>query len=151
MFPIVRTSFLLPVPDTVNVAVIVVGLLMATLAPVISAPAAKLMLGIEDVLNSNPAGAFNTKVTPDPAAKSPFAPSSILIGPKVVQAAVPPDTAVSAEMPAPPDAPVTVTLACAPRTKLKTTPSQNRIRIFTMRLAMKSTYVRVNAVGEKPR
>jgi hypothetical protein len=71
------------------------------------------MLGAEEVLNSNPPGAFRISVTPVPAEKSVFFPSAIVIAPSVVQEPEPPMPAVSAEIAEPPDAAVNITDAHA--------------------------------------
>jgi hypothetical protein len=74
-------------------------------------PLVKLTLGMEEVLNSNPAGAFRMRVRPEPDEMSLFFDSSMIIGPRVVHAPEPPVAAVSAEMAVPPEAPVTTTEA----------------------------------------
>ena len=65
-----------------------VELLIATVAEEISTPEVKVIFGGAEVLNSKPAGAFNTKVTAVPALKSNLLPSRITIGPRVVHAGV---------------------------------------------------------------
>ena len=114
VLPIVSVS-VLPVPLTLMVTVIVEESVITTLAAVMFLVAVKVMLGVTVVLNSKPAGAFRMRVWLFPLAKSPFAPSAIEMLPlKVVHAAVPPAAeVVSAEMPVPPEKPVTVTVAHA--------------------------------------
>jgi len=83
-----------------------------TLAPVMSAPLAKLMLGVTAVLNSNPSGVFRTNVSLFTLLpKSCFFPSAIMIGPRVVHAGELPLAAVFAEIAPPPDAGVIMTAA----------------------------------------
>src|SRR5437660_7163083 len=102
------------VPPTVSVTVIVVELLIATDAAEISTPEVKVMFGGGgEVLNSNPAGAFNTSVRFAPELKSNLLPSLMTIGPKAVQAGDVALAALSARMFAPPVAGVTVTAASA--------------------------------------
>src|SRR4051794_26912660 len=71
------------------------------------------MLGVTAVLNSKPAGVRRTRVTLVPCAKSPFAPSVMVIAPIVVHAGVTAFAALSAEIAPPPEAPVNVTAANA--------------------------------------
>jgi hypothetical protein len=86
---------------------------MATEALVMFRAAVKVTLGVTAVLNSNPAGVLRIKVMFVPTAKSPVAPSAMVIVPSVVHAPDPPVPAESAEMAVPPDAGVTVTDANA--------------------------------------
>src|SRR5207244_98755 len=74
-----------------------------------SCPEANVTLGGAEVLNSNPAGALSTSVTPEPAPKSGLFLSAITIGPSVVQAGLVALAALSAEMLVPPVAAVMVT------------------------------------------
>src|SRR5436190_3632572 len=101
------------VPDTLRVMVSVEGSETTMVAEVISPPPTKLMLGVEAVLNSKPAGAFRMRVWPLPEAMSIFLDSSSVMGPRVVQAPEPPLAAVSAEIAEPPDALVTLRAARA--------------------------------------
>jgi hypothetical protein len=55
-----------PVANTVKVIVSVWRSVTATLAAVMSLPAPTLMLGVEAVFTSNPAGIFKTNVCPVP-------------------------------------------------------------------------------------
>jgi hypothetical protein len=110
--PMMRVS-IPPVPETFKVIVIVEGSVTATLAEVISWPLAKLMLGVDAGLNSNPLGAVKIRVTPEPAEISDFLPSIIVIGPRVVHAPEPPMPAVSADIVNPPEAAVMEIVAWA--------------------------------------
>ena len=101
------------VPTTVSVTVMVVGLPRATDADEISWPEAKVMFGGAEVLNWNPAGAFKTKVTFEPAPKSDLLLSLITIGPRIVHAGAVALAALSARMLVPPVAGVRVTVASA--------------------------------------
>ena len=101
------------VPPTVRVSVIVVELLIATEAEEMSTPEVKVMFGGAEILNSKPAGAFNTRVTLAPELKSNLLPSLMTMGPKAVQAGDVALAALSARMVAPPVAGVTVTAASA--------------------------------------
>src|SRR5258706_4922402 len=100
-------------PELVKVIVKVLASDTSMPAPVRSNPAVKLMVGVEPVLNSKPAGVFKTIVIPVPALISALEPSARVIGPKVVQAPDPPAAAVSAEIAEPPLAPVTAMVARA--------------------------------------
>ena len=102
-----------PVPEMFKVIVSVEGSVTTTLAEVISWPLAKLMLGVDAVLNSNPLGAFKIRVTLEPTEISVFLPSAIVIGPSVVHAPEPPIPAVSADMAEPPEAAVMEIVAWA--------------------------------------
>ena len=110
------------VPETVSVSVIVVASVIATAALLISRPAVKLTLGLTAVLNSKPSGAFSTRVTPEPAAKSLLAPSVRVIAPSVVHSGAGAFAAVSADRPLPPLAPVTLTAAKLLAPLLRTKP-----------------------------
>src|SRR5438105_576078 len=99
------------VPPTVKVTVIVVELLIATEAEEMSTPEVKEMFGGAEVLNSKPAGAFNTRVTLAPELKSNLLPSLMTMGPKAVQAGDVALSALSARMLVPPIALVIVTAA----------------------------------------
>src|SRR6266699_1468617 len=104
-----------PVPPTFSVIVITAGLVMATVAFVMSRPAVKVMFGIARVLvlNSKPAGAFKTSVTPLLEAKSALFPSVMTMAPKLVQAGEDAVAALSAEIFVPPEAGVIETVADA--------------------------------------
>jgi hypothetical protein len=102
-----------PVPETFMVIVSVEGSVTATLAEVISWPLAKLMLGVDAGLNSNPLGAFRTRVTPEPEEISVFLPSIMVMGPRVVHTPDPPMPAVSADIAEPSEAGVMETVAGA--------------------------------------
>jgi hypothetical protein len=100
-----------PVPDTFIVMVRVEGSFTVALAEVISWPPAKVTLGTEEVLISNPLGILRTRVALEPEEISVFLTSTIVIGPRVVHAPEPPVAARSAESADPPEAGVTVTAA----------------------------------------
>ena len=74
-------------------------------------PGVKVMSGVTAGLNSKPAGTVRINLTPSPSPKSASAPSAMVIAPSVVHAGEAAFAAVSAEMPPPPVAPVTVTSA----------------------------------------
>src|SRR5260370_24772723 len=93
-----------PVPPTFSVIVIAAGLVMATVAFVMSRPAVKVMFGIAEVLNSKPAGAFKTSVTPLLRAKSALFPSVMTMAPKLVHVGEEAVAALSAEIFVPPEA-----------------------------------------------
>ena len=97
------------VPPTLRVTVMLVELLKEIEAEVISWLEVKVMLGRAEVLNSKPAGALSTSVTPEPALKSNLFRSSTIIEPSVVQAGEDALAALSAGMLVPPVAAVTVT------------------------------------------
>ena len=97
------------VPPTLRVTVMLVELLKEIEAEVMSWPDVKVMLGKAKVLNSKPAGALSTSVTPEPALKSNLFRSSMIIEPSVVQAGEDALAALSAGMLVPPMAAVTVT------------------------------------------
>src|SRR5260221_4241463 len=84
-----------------------------------SAPAVKVIFGIAAVLNSKPAGAFNTRDTPVPEPKSNLLPSEKTIGPSVRHPGVAAFAAISAEMFTPFVAGVIVTVAEAVRQAIK--------------------------------
>ena len=96
---------------TEKVITSVVESLNATLAAVMLRLAVKLTLGTCAVLNSKPAGTFRVIVWLLAVLKSPFAPSAMIIVPRVVQLGDVALAAESAEMLVPPEAPVTVTLS----------------------------------------
>src|SRR6266567_2641996 len=102
-----------PVPPTFSVIVITAGLVMATVAFVMSRAAVKVMFGIARVLvlNSKPAGAFKTSVTPLLVAKSALLPSVMTMAPKLVHAGEDALAALSAEIFVPPGAGVIETVA----------------------------------------
>ena len=92
-----------------SVIAIVLELLKEIDAEVMSCPEANVTLGGAEVLNSNPAGALSTSVTPEPAPKSGLFLSAITIDPSVVQAGLDALAELSAEMLVPPVAEVMVT------------------------------------------
>jgi hypothetical protein len=106
---------------TVTVIVRVVELFTAIEAAVMSRPAKNVMLGVAAVLNSKPAGGFSTRVTAVPGSKSNLFPSSITMGPRVVQAGEVALAALSAEMLSPPLAGVIETAARAVEQRLRPT------------------------------
>src|SRR6266568_3259515 len=102
-----------PVPPTFSVIVIAAGLVTATVALVMSCAVVKVMFGITEVLNSKPAGAFKTSVTPLLVAKSALFPSVMTMAPKLVHAGEDALAALSAEIFVPPEAGVIETVADA--------------------------------------
>ena len=92
-----------------SVIVILLELLKEIEAEEMSWPEVKVMLGGAEVLNSKPAGALRTSVTPEPAERSDLFLSAMTIGPSVVQAGEDALAALSAEMLVPPVAAVRVT------------------------------------------
>ena len=97
------------VPPTLRVIVMLLELLKEIEAEVMSLPEVKVMLGRAEVLNSKPAGALFTSVTPVPAPKTNLFRSSMIIEPRVVQAGEDALAALSARMLVPPVAAVTAT------------------------------------------
>src|SRR5882724_762097 len=120
--PMVNTSTPLPPAETVSEIPSVTLFDHKMLAAVMSLPELKLMLGTAFVLNSNPTGAFKANVPP-PMPPLSLPASVITIAPKLVQAGETALAAVSAEIPLPPLAAVTVTLsvniACAVEPEIK--------------------------------
>jgi hypothetical protein len=98
---------------TVNVIVIVVELVRARVAELMSRPEMNVIFGTEEVLNSNPAGAFKMRVWPLPELKSWPLPSAMTIEPRVVQAGEAALAALSAEIFEPPLAGVMLIVASA--------------------------------------
>src|SRR5438045_6214420 len=88
---------------------IVVVLLKLSEAAEMSAPEVKVMFGGAEVLNSNPAGALNISVTPEPVEMSDLLPSRMTMAPSDVQVGKIALAALSAEILAPPVAAVIVT------------------------------------------
>ena len=117
------------VPETVSVIVIVLESVTATAAPVMFVPAVTPMFGVTPVLNSKPAGVLRIKVMFVPTAKSPLAPSAMVIVPRVVHAGETALAAVSAEMLPPPDAPVRVTVAKAELAVARKSPAMKVSRV----------------------
>src|SRR5215212_8402357 len=83
------------------------GSLTATDADVISRAAVNVIFGTDETLNSNPVGAFSTRVILLPTLKSNLFPSLTVMAPSVVQAGETALPALSAEMLVPPLAGVT--------------------------------------------
>ena len=111
VFPIMKRS-VLRLSVTVKVIVRVVESETATEAAAISNPAVKVMLGVTEVLNSKPAGAFRMRVIGEAEnVMSVRVPSRMAMGPRVVQAGEVALAALSAEMFVPPVAFVIVTVA----------------------------------------
>ena len=105
-----------------------------------SPPDKKLVLGLELVLNSNPAGGLSISVTPAPVRMSALLPSTMEIFPNVVQAPEPPGAAVLAEIADPPEAPVTVTVARSEKENVKPTKTNSSLNLaLNIRLAKKTT------------
>jgi hypothetical protein len=111
VLPIMKRSRL-RLSATVKVIVRVVESETATEAAVMSNPAVKVMLGVTEVLNSKPVGAFRMRVIGEAeTVMSPRLPSRTAMGPSVVQAGDVALAALSAEMFVPPVAFVIVTVA----------------------------------------